>query len=114
MNETATFIGVSHALVGLLLIALAIPLILRRIGMNSWYGVRVQKAFQSEANWYAINHMGGRWLAAAGVVVFLVGVFVVLRPPTSDAMVVLLSLAPVLVVLLTLIPVLRYARRLPS
>lgn len=114
MVEGAVFIGSSDLLTGLLLVLLAIPLIRRRVAMNRWYGVRIPKAYVSEANWFAINEVGGRWLAGAGVVLALVGGFVLLCPPTTVSGVLIAALAPLPLVLFTLVPVLRLAKRLPS
>lgn len=46
--------------VGLLLVALNIPLIRRKVPMNKTYGFRLAEAFKSEKNWYDINAAGGR------------------------------------------------------
>ena len=113
MVEGAFGIGLSHLLTGLILVLVAIPLIRRKVAMNRWYGVRIRKAFASEANWYAINEVGGRWLAGAGGLVALAGACVVLWPPTSITGVLVAALAPVAPVLLALVPVMRFARRLP-
>jgi hypothetical protein len=114
MAEGAFFVGLSDLLTGLLFVVLALPLILRKVAMNRWYGVRIPKAFVSEANWYAINAVGGRWMAAAGGVLALAGGIVLLWPPTTVVGVLIASLAPVPLVLFTLVPVLRFAKRLPS
>jgi len=68
-----------HLPAAILVIALAIPLIRRKVKMNRWYGVRIPAAFASEAAWFDLNHYGGRlllaWglamLAAAGIGAFL-------------------------------------------
>lgn len=114
MAEGAFFVGLSDLLTGALFVLLAIPLMLRKVGMNRWYGVRIPKAFASEANWYAINAVGGRWMAVAGGVLALAGGCVLLWPPTTVTGLLIASLAPAPAVLLTLVPVLRFARRLPS
>jgi hypothetical protein len=114
MIEGAGFVGLSDLLTGLLLIGLAVPLVRRRVPMNRWYGVRVRKAYVSDSNWYAINEVGGRWLAAAGAVLALIGGAVLLWPPKTVAGLLIASLAPAPLVLFILIPVLRFARRLPS
>lgn len=114
MAEGAFFVGLSDLLTGVLFAVLAIPLMLRKVARNRWYGVRIPKAFVSEANWYAINAVGGRWMAVAGGVLALVGGCVLLWPPATVTGVLFASLAPVPLVLFTLVPVLRCARRLPS
>lgn len=110
-SSAARLVGGAHVLVGLLLIGLAVPLILQRVGMNPLYGVRLRQAFVSEANWYAINRYGGWWLAAAGALVLLVGALVLWRPPVATGPVLLAALAPAAIVLATLVPVVLYARR---
>jgi len=64
---------------GLPLAAVSVPLILRRVPLNRWYGVRTRKAFTSEANWYELNEYGGKLLLvlaggllAAGLIGFRV------------------------------------------
>ena len=114
MSEGAFFVGLSNVLTGALFVLLAIPLLLRKVGPNKVYGVRTAKAFASESNWYAINVVGGRWIAVAGLVLALCGGYVLLRPPATLVGVLVASLAPVPLVLLTLIPVLRFSRHLPG
>lgn len=52
----------------LLIIALAIPLVRRRVPPNSLYGLRVSATFADESVWYEANEKSGRDLAALGVV----------------------------------------------
>ena len=52
---------------GLLLVALAIPLIRRRVGPNGWYGLRVEATFADEWVWYEANALAGRDLLILGV-----------------------------------------------
>jgi uncharacterized membrane protein len=112
MSDVGLILGLSLSSVGLLVIGLSVPLILRRVSMNPLYGVRIPKAFESEANWYAINAYGGRVLAVAGAALVVFGLCVVAFPPASVTAISVVSLAPVPIVLLTLIPIFRYARRL--
>ena len=71
-----------HVAAGLLLIALAIPLILRRVPMNQLYGMRIARAFESDAAWYDINAYGGKLLFAYGVALVIYGIFA--RPFAPD------------------------------
>lgn len=101
--------------IGLVMIAVSVPLIAGIVPMNRWYGVRTRKAFVSEENWYELNTYGGKLLVAFGaflVVVALIG-FAVAPDPRSPW-------APVFVgaPLLLIIPVLGLIRargkRLPG
>lgn len=50
-------------LVGLLFIALGVPLARRRVPPNAWYGFRVARTMRNRDVWYASNAYGG-WLMA--------------------------------------------------
>lgn len=113
MRDAATLLGAVDSLMGLLFIALAIPLIGRRVRMNAWYGVRIPKAFRSEENWYAINEFGGKVLAVSGLLIALVGVATLVLEPASPAAILILALAPAPILLLALVPIYRFARKLP-
>lgn len=106
------FAGAVDCFIGLVYIAISIPLVLRRIGMNGAYGVRIPKAFESEANWYAINHYGGWWLIAAGAALCVVGVVALRVPPRTEAAAAAWVLAPTLASLLVLIPIFMYGEKL--
>lgn len=44
-----------HCLMGCVLIAFSIPLALRKVPMNRFYGVCIPKTFKSEQNGYDLN-----------------------------------------------------------
>lgn len=46
--------------VGLLLIAVSVPLKNRKVGMNGLYGVRIPHSFESEESWYSLNEYFGK------------------------------------------------------
>jgi uncharacterized membrane protein len=62
-----TFVVVICFASGLLLIALGIPLWLRRIPRNALYGVRVASTLADDRIWYEINARCGRALIGIGV-----------------------------------------------
>ncbi len=68
---------------GLLVIGLAIPLILRRVPPNSLYGVRTKASFASESDWYHINGIGGRYLVGSGLIILVTGIGGFLLPASS-------------------------------
>jgi uncharacterized membrane protein len=53
---------------GLLLSALAIPMILKKIKPNGLYGFRVRKTMENPEIWYAVNAYSGKWLFGTGLV----------------------------------------------
>ncbi len=65
---------------GLLISLLAVSLILGRVPPNSLYGVRTKSSFASDADWYRINSIGGRYLILSGLVILVVGLVGFLLP----------------------------------
>ena len=112
MGGATNVLGIVYCATGLLFVALAIPLILRRVKMNPLYGIRLPIAFRSESNWYAINEFGGKVLAVAGVFVALVGLAALMVAPTSLVAVLVLAAAPLPILLLAVVPILRFAKGL--
>jgi len=58
-------------LIGVLIFALGVPLAMRRIGPNAWYGFRVGRALEDESAWFAANAASGRCLAFTGAAIIL-------------------------------------------
>lgn len=57
-----------------LLIGISIPLILRKVPMNHFYGIRFAASFKSEKNWYAINVAGGKLMTLWAIPLLLWGI----------------------------------------
>ncbi len=59
----------------LLSIAISVPLVLRKVPMNIWYGFRIKKAFMSDELWYDINAYGGKQmiLGSLGMIAASIG-----------------------------------------
>jgi hypothetical protein len=101
-------IPIPYVLIGLgaVMIAVSVPLAVRMVPANRWYGVRTRKAFASEDNWYELNAYGGKLLAVYGGFLVLVGVvgLGVAPDPTSlwSPVLLVLPLLPVVVVLLAI------------
>lgn len=106
-------VGVSYVTIAVLVFALSVPLLRGKVRMNRWYGVRIPKSFESDANWYALNHHGAKQLMvyAAGVLaVGLVTPFLPLEPGQWAFWLVLL--APMILAVFPTVQIFRYARRL--
>jgi uncharacterized membrane protein len=94
-------VTLTYGLLGLLLVALGIPLALGRVGPNRWYGFRVARTFEDPQIWFAANRVAGIDLCIAGVVVvaaaLIIGGLAQRRPTfpivTANVLVVLTSLA---------------------
>jgi|HubBroStandDraft_2_1064218.scaffolds.fasta_scaffold748579_1 hypothetical protein len=61
--DTIKLIALLDLQFGLLLFGMSLPLMLRKVPMNRWYGIRIPAAFDSEQGWYDVNAYGGRQLA---------------------------------------------------
>ena len=115
MNPIQATLALGNLLLGMVLIAVSIPLIKRRIGPNHWYGIRIPKAFQSDELWYDINEYGGRQLATWAIPMIIAGVvcfFIPLGQPPSPTALFLRGCGPVM--LFTVIPIVKtllYARK---
>ncbi len=101
--------------IGLATVLVSLPLTLRLVPMNRWYGIRLPEAFASRRHWYEINAYGGRMFLAFGL--FLIA-FAYLGNGIAPAPTSLWAPAYLLLPLLALVPVVAriraYARRLPG
>lgn len=62
----------AFAVVALVLGALGVPLVLRKVPPNTWYGVRFPATFADPRVWYEVNARSGRdFLVLAGAVLAL-------------------------------------------
>ncbi len=104
-----------HIGIGALLVAMSVPLAMRKVPMNRTYGVRVRKAFVSDSNWYEINAYGGRLLLGVGVVLVVFGFATEEVAPlaTSPWAPVFLA-APLVLLVPVLAAIVAFARRLPG
>ena len=72
-SDTLFLLGLSF-LTGLLFIALAIPLIQKRIPKNHWFGLRIPATFANERVWYEANARMGRELLLLGILSIVLGI----------------------------------------
>lgn len=64
----------SILIAGLLLFLLSLPLALRWVPMNKYYGFRTAVAMKSDEHWYAVNACGGRRLAWWSLPIIALGI----------------------------------------
>ena len=57
-----------YIFLGILMVVIAIPLILRKVKPNLFYGFRTPFTMSREDVWYDINAYFGRWLLVTGVI----------------------------------------------
>ncbi len=101
----------SNVFCAIVCIALSIPLLRGRVKMNSWYGVRFAKSFESDEAWYDINRFGAQRMILWSVVIAAIGVGCLFVDFTGrEWLVVLFACAPMLY-LVSAIESYRYAQR---
>jgi uncharacterized membrane protein len=104
-----------HVGIGALLTIVSLPLCFKLVPKNNFYGIRIPKAFISDANWYAINCFGGVVLTLGGLFLMLFGYLTWDSAPSpNDPMAVIDMVAPLPVLALAIVIILVYARTLPE
>ena len=78
-----TLLKTIYILGGLLLILLSIPLILRKIPPNPWYGFRIRWTLEDPELWYSVNAYTGKWLVFVGLCAILGAIGLALIPGIS-------------------------------
>jgi uncharacterized membrane protein len=61
--------AVIYGLMGLLLVALCVPMMYDKIPPNSFYGFRTPRTLSDPNVWYPANRVAGRNLALAGLII---------------------------------------------
>jgi len=83
-----------YVVMGLLLIVIAAPLMLRRVRPNPWYGLHMPHAQNDPAAWYPANEYAGRLLFRFGAIVSGAALLFALLPGmTGGLYAVLMSLS---------------------
>jgi hypothetical protein len=78
-----TFMLLMQVVPGLLLVGLSVPLILRKVPPNRWYGFRVRWTLDNPPTWYEANAYFGKCLLAAGIAI-VVGSVALFEVPALD------------------------------
>jgi hypothetical protein len=78
MNTTT--VALINIGIALFICGLNVPLILRKIPMNRFYGVRFAQSFRSEHAWYEINESGGKYFLIWSLPILFVAIYGLLCP----------------------------------
>ncbi len=100
---------------GLLLVGLSIPLLLRRVKPNWWYGFRTPKTLSDERIWYESNAYAAKWLLISGTLHTVVSLALYFAPAfRADLLLYVTTCGIIFSVIFTLMIVLsfRYLRKL--
>lgn len=83
----------TEAFTAILFIALSLPLILRKVPPNNWYGVRVKKTLENEDVWYEANACFGKDFLIASLTVLLacIGLFFLMNRMTISTFLIIVS-----------------------
>ena len=104
---------VTFVIMGLLFVGLAIPLCLKVVPPNHWYGFRTRLTLSDPKIWYPVNAFGGRGLIWIGVATLVAGPVCLLLPEAWLAAFLLVVCALWVVALIVVLVLgVRYARRL--
>ena len=97
MTGINVLLGISAIGSGLLIGALNIPLMQRKIKRNHLYGMRFKKSLESDELWFDINEYGGRLFVIWSVILVALGIAMFFLPtiegPGSATM---LGIAPLI------------------
>ena len=98
---------------GLLIMALSVPMMRRRIAPNPLYGLRVRATFADEWVWYEANARSGRDLLLVGVGICILAVVLPMIPGVTERSYPgILSVIVLVAVVVTAVIDIRYANRL--
>ena len=114
MNANSIF-ALLNIISAVLIIGISIPLVLRKIKMNYWYGIRIKESFISEDNWYIINEYGGKQMIIWSVPLFIAGISCLFIPISNakGAWLLMIGIAPIIICMsIAIIRILKYARSL--
>jgi uncharacterized membrane protein len=64
--------------VGLVLIGISVPLILRKVPPNSFYGCRTRKTLSDPKIWYEANQISGKDFCTSGAIVLVASLLMLL------------------------------------
>ncbi|MDD2360583.1 MAG: SdpI family protein [Lawsonibacter sp.] len=113
MNEEIMIISILHIITGLLFIALSIPLVKGSLKMNTFYGVKIKKAYESEENWIKINKYGGKRLIFWSTVLICIGIITLFVNISANSLLFfVLVFAPIIVLIPCIIEIYIFANKL--
>ncbi|MCY3412107.1 MAG: SdpI family protein [Candidatus Heimdallarchaeota archaeon] len=73
MNELNLVIGWMNVIFGVFLLGFALITYQNKVGINNYVGFKFAKAYESEENWYNINHKGGQYLLPWSILTIVFG-----------------------------------------
>ncbi|WP_430338021.1 SdpI family protein [Rossellomorea vietnamensis] len=80
--------------------------------MNTYYGIRISKSFESDEAWFKINRYGALQIIVWSVLLFLIGIIVLFLPPFTEATEVILVFLPCMWLVPPVVRTFLYAKKL--
>lgn len=100
MDTIFIIIGFSNIFTGILVLAVCIPLLNRKIGMNRVYGFRFRKSFESDEKWYEINRYGARKMIFWSFAIIALGILSFTLPTDGgETLRIIMACAPLLLII---------------
>jgi uncharacterized membrane protein len=113
MEAENIIFGILYIIIGLILMAISIPLKNAKVAMNHFYGVRLKKSYSSEKNWYLMNAYGGKQLLIWSAVIVVLGMITFFIPfYGSEIYIALFAFLPLVVLVIPIYLIVRYSRTL--
>lgn len=91
MSNIVNWLALSNICEALIIAGLAVPMVLRKVPMNRYYGARMPQSYRSDANWYAINEMSGKYLIGWSLPILALGLYGLLATKVNQPVYVGLS-----------------------
>lgn len=108
-----TPIALSLLCLGILVIAVNVPLLQGKIKRNPLYGIRTPKAFESDELWFKINRYGAKQMILWSALTAVLGALTFFIPfATPTQLIVWFSLASLLPLLVACIQIFLYSNKL--
>jgi uncharacterized membrane protein len=100
VNEINFLLGIVNIFIAILMLILFYPLYKGKIRMNKFYGVRFQKSFKSDENWYKINRYGAKIFILWSIPIFILG-FLAFYMPFDDYFILMIvfSFTPLIILI---------------
>lgn len=71
---------ITFFLTGIVFSGLAIPLIRKKVKINSWYGIRIPQTMDNEKVWYQVNEIMGKYIFVFGMLISILSLYFMLNP----------------------------------
>lgn len=84
---------ITFFITGLIFSGLSIPLIRRKVKINSWYGIRIPQTMDNEKVWYEVNEIVGKYIFVLGMLISILSLYFTLNPTEPGFIMIYILLA---------------------